>query len=288
MRLLIAGGKDDPNLQRLITSAKKQKISVITLLTASNYSPNFTWSISDNNIHIEQAHIKIHAAFIRRNVFHEPTASQHDRSLAWYTSVAGYLMTHTTVKLMNRTWLSKNASKLQVLYLAGRLGLNIPKTVITNIPEDFKSASPTSAVAKPVAGGGYCEEINDLMENLDLRSSVTANPAIVQQQIKGDDIRLFRIGERFLGFQIKSELLDYRKAENPEIKFMPNLPAKIVSLLEKLMDVLEMNWGAADFKRDETTGKYYFLEVNSNPMFSAFDNVCGGQISNSILTYLSE
>ena len=53
------------------------------------------------------------------------------------------------------------------------------------------------------------------------------------------------------------------------------------------MDALNLDFGAADFKTSPDTGRYLFLEVNSSPMFAAFDAVSDGAVSKAILDWMS-
>jgi hypothetical protein len=39
--------------------------------------------------------------------------------------------------------------------------------------------------------------------------------------------------------------------------------------------------------RDPKTGEFVFLEVNSQPMFAAFDRVSGGKLCDAIIDHLS-
>ena len=64
------------------------------------------------------------------------------------------------------------------------------------------------------------------------------------------------------------------------------LPGTIISRLSILMDKLGLNWGAADFKKCRRTAQWYFLEVNSSPMFSVFDRKAAGKICDAILEFL--
>ena len=49
-----------------------------------------------------------------------------------------------------------------------------------------------------------------------------------------------------------------------------------------------LDWGATDVKYDPKTDQYFFLEVNSNPMFSVFDRVSAGKLSASIIKTLTQ
>ena len=48
---------------------------------------------------------------------------------------------------------------------------------------------------------------------------------------------------------------------------------------------LGLDFAAADLKLDESTGLWYFLEVNSNPMFAAFDQAGDGNLCAEMIRY---
>jgi len=283
-KLLIAGGKDDPNLKQLMKVAQEMDIEFISLVSEIDKSPSFSWQLKDNRLYIDQQSVDISAAFVRQNVFHSASSEAHSKAAAWYGSVVGYLMVNEKINILNRLHLGKYTNKLYVLFLAKSIGLNIPKTLITNVVHDISKKMPNKLIAKPVMGGGYCESWEDLSENID---SITANPAIVQKLVRGDDIRIYRIDSQFIGFRITSDHVDYRKTGNRQITIVENLTKSILKRLKKLMDRLGLNWGAADFKEDSKSKKLYFLEVNSNPMFSVFDKISNGQITTEILNTLT-
>jgi hypothetical protein len=53
------------------------------------------------------------------------------------------------------------------------------------------------------------------------------------------------------------------------------------------MNILRLDFGAADFKTCPKTGRFLFLEVNSSPMFAAFDAASDGAVSRAIAESLS-
>jgi hypothetical protein len=52
------------------------------------------------------------------------------------------------------------------------------------------------------------------------------------------------------------------------------------------MEMMGLDWGAADFKIGSGSDDPVFLEVNSDPMFSAFDRVGAGAITDAMLYLL--
>jgi hypothetical protein len=59
----------------------------------------------------------------------------------------------------------------------------------------------------------------------------------------------------------------------------------IGSRLIALSNQLALDFGAADFMQD-SEGTLQFLEINSQPMFAAFDRVIDGKLSDAIIDHL--
>jgi len=283
--LLMAGGANDPNICCLLEAALVKGIPVSPFLIEEDSSPSFFWDMNKNELLLGGKVIRALAAFVRRDVFHGPGIIGHDRSLAWYNSLIGWIAVHPEVNIFNRSSISTYTNKLWVLKLAAKAGLLVPATYVTNNIESIQTSNK-EMIAKPVMGGGYCHKFNSIVQDTEIKLGLTANPAIVQQQIKGEDIRIYRVDHQYIGFSILAECIDYRRASEYEIKIIDKIPKGVTKCLSKLMDQIGLNWGAADFKKSDTTGKWYFLEVNSDPMFSVFDRKAEGKISDSILQSL--
>jgi len=283
--LLIAGGNRDPNIQWLIAHCHQVGIEFIPFLTHEESSSAIVWDMQKDKLRIDGTPLKINAAFIRRDVFHGDEEKGNTRSTIWYELINGWLANKDQVKILNRDYLGRYTNKLQVLNLAKTVGLEIPKTNVSNQISVLRKDSK-SKIVKPVLGGGYCQEAKSLIKNTDTRNGNAAMPAIIQQKVVGPDIRIYKVGKKHIGFLIKSENLDYRVTKEREIENLEVLPTSIVNKLNTLMTRMGLNWGAADFKYDKEEDKYYFLEVNSNPMFSVFDRIANGKISDAIVKYL--
>jgi len=284
--LLIAGGYKDPNIQWLLEQAIQSGIKTLPILTKKNSSPAISWNLKNAKLSVNNKPVEISAAFVRRDVFHQSGDEGIFRAAGWYSTLNGWLACTPKVKILNRKYLDRFTNKPQTLFLAKKAGLRIPDTLISNELELIGKQKRNVKVAKPVNGGGFCQEIDVLIKHTALRNGKAASPAIIQQKIVGPDIRIYRIGEQYFGFQIESDALDYRQAKKTKIQYLEKLPPSLLKKLGKLMDKTGLDWGAADFKYDRKTGKYFFLEVNSNPMFSVFDRVSEGKLSFAILQVL--
>jgi hypothetical protein len=148
-------------------------------------------------------------------------------------------------------------------------------------------------IAKPVPGGGYAQDVSDLLGKTPRREGRSAAPAFVQRRLVPPEVRVYGIGagaaRRFIAFRVESSALDYRADDETQVIHLPlsDVDPGIVEGLGRLMDALEMDYGAADFKTDPDDGRLTFLEINSGPMFSAFDQVSDHAVSDAILDYLT-
>ena len=181
---------------------------------------------------------------------------------------------------------STNFSKFQHLIrlapIAKSFGIEIPRTVLTNTISRslgcFEKGQPLivkGASSKKTQVVKYEQEC--------LKQMVCAEPVIAQQWIDGDDLRVHVVGDACVAERIQSDAVDYRssgrnKHENVAIpEFIHDFCVE-VSRSEGLV------LSGVDFLvRD---GKFYFLEVNSDPDFRGYDKRSGFAISRNIVEYM--
>jgi hypothetical protein len=287
--IVVAGGARDPNLACLIRAAEERAIDVLPLLAGGDLCPSISWDLDAGELCVNGRPVDPTAAFLRRDVFHDGDAAADQRAVAWFASVQGWLAATRQVRAPNRRCLDRSFNKLHALSLAKAANLPIPHTCVTNAVDSVRSSgSPAETIAKPVAGGGYCRSLDQLPDELELRNGVSASPAIVQPLIAGPDIRIYGIGESRFGFRIESDSVDYRISSRKEITPVDALPPETLGGLWRLTERMGLDWWAADFKMSAKTGDLVFLEINSNPMFSAFDRIAEGALGEAILQFLTQ
>ena len=289
--ILIAGGSHDPNILALIEAATARSIPILPLLVGEAAHPSLAWNLDDEVLRIDGESPGLTAAFVRRDVFHDGTPGAGYRAATWYTTLQGWLASSPRIRTLNRRYLGRHTNKLHLLRMARDMGLRVPETVVTNAVGDLAaSGGAGEMIAKPVPGGGYCMPVEDLLAGTELRDGVAATPAIVQRRLSGPDLRIYRIGRRYAGFRIRSEMLDYRMARGAStIEPLDSLPDSLIERLGMLMDAMGLDWGAADFKIGaEGEEEPVFLEVNSDPMFSVFDRIGKGAITGAMFEMLLE
>ena len=286
--LLIVGGDADPNITALLAAASRIGVSCQKLLVGKSSHPSLTWDLGTGQLLLEGEPLLCTAAFIRHDVFtalQDGQASSHYRALAWHTALTGWLATHPEVFIFNRRNLNHVTNKPLVLKLAHDYGLAVPETLITN--DSNQLAQFQEKVVKPINGGGYCEPLAEVLERTPLKDGRAAAPAIIQQRLVPPEIRIYAVGNQYFAFNVISSELDYRATQNCRVEFVEDvLSMGLTGSLGKLLANLGLNFAAADFKTCPATGRLLFLEVNTGPMFAAFDRASDGKLCNAMLEYL--
>lgn len=294
--LLIAGGESDPNVASVLGRMRWRGIDGRELLVGVA-NPGLTWDFQSDSLRVDGEEVRPAAVFLRYDVFSTLADERPPvtfRAQAWFTTLHGWIQAHPGVRALNRH-ATGGANKPHILHTAKRIGLRIPFTLITNeldaLEADASRLGPM--IAKPVPGGGFAQDVGELLAKTPRREGRSAAPAFVQRRMEAPEVRIYGVGResarRFIPFRVESDALDYRADAESRVVHLPldTVDAEAVEGLGRLMDTLEMDYGAADFKTCPETGRLVFLEINSGPMFSAFDEVSGWAVSDAILDYLT-
>jgi hypothetical protein len=174
------------------------------------------------------------------------------------------------------------------LALVAALGVSVPATLLANDPEavrDFAGRHP-HCVFKPVQGGAHTQRLTPgHLSDENLRNLAHA-PVTIQEEIPGTNIRVFVAGERVLGCEVRTEALDFRDDEAPEIVAY-DLPAEVAGDCLDIARALDLLWTGIDF-RLTPEGRYFFLEANPSPMFLGFESRSGLPLTASLTALLTE
>jgi len=282
---LITGGDSDPQLICLIKRAALHGVNMHALLTGQSGTPRINWDIKANTLNEGQHTLKPIAAFIRQDVFtYLQSKDENDRAIAqeWFVTLAGWLMSNPDIKVFNRDYLRYGpVNKPHTLHLAVKLGFDIADSYITNDGMYMDQlVQQSNWITKPVTGGAHCEPLttNGMVTGL-------AYPQIIQYRLEQPELRIFRVGKNWFGFNIISDALDYRSSPATTVQ-AATVPKELLSKMTQLTDQLGLDFAAADFKTDPKTKKLQFLEINTNPMFVGFDQYVDGALCDAILENL--
>jgi hypothetical protein len=288
--LLIAGGDADPNITALLAAAERRGVPCQNLLVGKTSHPSLTWDLSTGQLWLEGELVQCSAAFVRHDVFtglQDGQASSHYRAMAWHTAVTGWLAAHPEIFILNRRNLNQLTNKPLVLKLAHDCGLAIPETLITNDSERMGQYDD-ERIVKPINGGGYCESLAEVLERTALKDGRAAAPAIIQHRLVPPEIRIYAVGNQYFAFNVISSELDYRATQNCRVEFIEGefSSRELTNALGKLLAKLGLDFAAADFKTDACTGRLLFLEVNTGPMFAAFNRASNGKLCDAMIEVL--
>ncbi|MEZ0226783.1 MAG: RimK family alpha-L-glutamate ligase [Alphaproteobacteria bacterium] len=275
--LLIIGGKDDHNVNRLADAAKWRGHPYRLIHTDTDPPPAVHWTPGSPDIMINGETFKADGTslFIRYDVF---GSDETAKKSAFYDALRGWAESYPSVGMLNRNNETLEMNKPRALVLAKECGFDVPPTWITS---DFNFfANKNDWIAKPVAGGDYARLLADMPEKAD-------RPWLVQEKLSYPELRLFRAGSHYLAFEITCDVLDYRSTNDFEMKEVAPPPA-LVEAMTKLTDKLGLDYAAADLKTNPRTGRLEFLEVNTMPMFTGYDDAAQGRLSDAILLTLKK
>lgn len=252
------------------------------LLAGASTHPVLHWDLDADTLTVDGRRLRPRALFLRHDVFTHLADGRPDsasRAYAWFTTILAWAAAHRRVRLLNRNH-TAFVLKPQQLLAARDAGLAIPSTLVSN-DASVLDALDGDHIAKPVAGGDLTQPLAPVLATAPRRANALAAPAIVQQRLVPPELRVYRAGDRFLSFHVIADALDYRAVSDARVERVRNDP-RLIAGLRKLTDALHLDFGAADFKKDPRSGRMLFLEVNSAPMFAAFDAASGGEVSRVI------
>lgn len=288
--LVIAGGQDDPNITGLCRAAVEGGFPHQALLVGPDAHPRLHWDLENNELQLAGTSLNPTAILLRYDVFasmRDPRQEVSRRASSWFTTLSGYAQSHRQTRMFNKHASPIMGNKPAMLVRAREAGLAIPRTRISNDVDHILACQPAEThIAKPVDGGGYCLALPDALRAFPHHDGAAASPAIVQERLVPPELRIYRIGSEFLAYDMDSPDLDYRVRQSATVRPV-EVPAEIATKQAALMDELEMDFGAADYKTDPTTGELVFLELNSSPMFAHFDQVSEGALCRAMLSHMT-
>lgn len=202
--------------------------------------------------------------------------------------------------------LSQAPNKPRQLQLARSLGLEIPRTIVTNDPEAvraFASTCGNGVVAKLIDSGAVCVEREGgpgclytttlSPEDFEALGSLRLSPMIFQERIlKALELRITVVGRRLFVASIDAGRsargsVDWRSdgALLRGFRAYSKLPGEIEARINTLMDRLGLNFGTIDMIITPDR-RHVFLEVNTTSFFDFVEEHAGLPISDAIADVL--
>ena len=195
-------------------------------------------------------------------------------------------------------------NKLNHLYLAQKSGLEIPKTIITNNKDVFKSFKNelSNIINKSLSDSftgtfnqtyyyNHTERVsNEIFEEVE----ESFFPSLFQEELqKAFELRIIFVEEKLWTMAIfsqndKKTEVDWRNYnhERPNRKIPFKLPLEIEINIRKFIKASGLNTGAIDMVVTKDK-KYVFLECNPNGQVSMVSEHCNYYIEKYVAQYLS-
>lgn len=285
--ILIIGGCEDFNIHTLAEVACQQNIDNYLLFCNGSEQSSIVWNINQDKLIIDGQILSPKAIFIRPDAFGvtgEETSLAQLVSHSFYHTLYGWALAHSEINMLNASF--GEYSKPLSLFLAQKQGLKIPDTLFTNNYSLLENLETTYFITKPVAGGDFCYSLDSALTDFEWIERKGKAITTVQNKLIQPEFRYYIIGDNTFSFKMVTSSLDYRISQDVNILYEGEAPMPLALRLKALMKDLKLNFAAADFKTDPETGELVFLEINSSPMFGAFDKVSDNAISKSILKTL--
>jgi glutathione synthase/RimK-type ligase-like ATP-grasp enzyme len=172
--------------------------------------------------------------------------------------------------------------------VARDVGLRVPRTLVTNSPQDARAFVDQIGLGRVVFKAflasldAWRETRLVLEEDLARIELVRLAPVIFQEYVEGVDLRITIVGDRVFPCAI-----DARRTRYPydmrmvvgEADVAPAvLPPDVTDGLLRLMDRLGLRYGAIDMRRTDA-GEHLFLEVNPAGQWHFVEHRSGLQVS---------
>ncbi|HPF47432.1 MAG TPA: hypothetical protein PK690_11230 [Emcibacteraceae bacterium] len=286
--LLLVGGDQDFNLHRMQKIADSLKVSYRTCYTGMGGIPSINLDVHKNSLIVNGYAFKTKSLFIRPDVMTYQASKNpaHTRLASdWFDILLGWSLANDDIKVLNRNYYVRNkVNKVANLLLAQKLGIKVAETYYTNDVYFMEKHNDGNWIEKPVHGGEHTKML-DMQSKQHNGSGVSMCPITLQKKMMKPEFRFFRVGGSYRAFTMDSPSLDYRENQDAKVEEVP-FPEEYKEKFTKLTDILGLDFAAADYISDPETGELCFLEVNSGPMFAAFDHAAGGALCGDIINFL--
>ena len=121
-----------------------------------------------------------------------------------------------------------------------------------------------------------------------LAFSPAQGPVHLQEFIRGDDVRVHVVGDRYQAELVKCPTVDYR-LDHELSKHFPDhqLPDDLAQQIVKATQAFGLTFAGWDFKLTPE-GEYFCLEANPMPGYDGYDRRCNYKITDLLIDYLSD
>lgn len=242
-----------------------------------------------SNEHLKSIYFR--APVFLRDIFQDHIDDEEQLIRTQWTAFVRSLCIFENVKWFNNpTDIYKAEIKPYQLFLANKLGMRVPSTIISNeiktnaFPSAIKSIDTAFINSQNDEAFIYTE----IYRHGDLKNSKFKSPFFIQQGlIPKTDIRVTVVENQCVAIKIFSDHEldeDWRKTKDNLCYEIIELPSKIKNFCIDYVKYLKLNFGAIDLilHKDE----FYFIEINPTGEWSWLQHATGFKFDNLIVNSL--
>lgn len=277
--LLIAGGESDPNTQRIVDQAHMRDVDYFFWNTDEANCNQIAWDFAQPALDLGDRRIQPTSAYLRWNVF----GGDVTQNRFAHETLQSYVLAWPHIQVMNRCSCMDVNNKSFNLRLAEQVGFEIPETLVMNHLGPLQSMPDADQrIAKPLNGGAHTQNVAELAQTEGL---LELPPQFIQNQLLGENLRIFGIGGKLFCFHLETTKLDYRDDNEVQVHHL-DVPESLVAPTRKLIEEKQFDYCALDFRCREGMDAPVFLEVNSFPMFVRFDDAAENALADAVIDLL--
>lgn len=208
----------------------------------------------------------------------------------------GGLAAQLEARWVNDPWREAAAEhKAYQLAVAERVGLAVPRTLVTNAPERaraFLEAQRGPAVHKPLHIQAADWRPTRLVGPGDLArlDDVRLAPVMFQEYVPGIDVRVTAVGEALFAVEIDARRTSSPEDFRPVLREAPmsacELPPPVAARLRELLRRLGLAYAAVDLRRRDD-GAWVFLEANPSGQWLFVEERTGLPITAAVAALLA-
>jgi hypothetical protein len=280
--------------------------AAITIAYGTGGAAALTLQLDDLSIDLSS----VDAVWYRRPKAPVPHPELHDEPTRAYAAEECKRFVEDVWESLDCRWLParpavihRAAHKASQLGVAAALGFELPPTLVTNSPEQFREfyrqhhGNIVSKVASPAfqrtLGDTFCR-YTEVVSRRDVAyaPSIRFAPVIFQAYVpKRLELRVTVVGDRVFAAEIHSQAAnhtrhDWRRYDLSQTPHRPHdLPSDVEERCVRLVAALGLSYGAIDLVLTPD-GRYVFLEINPNGQYLWIERVTGLPITDAICDVL--
>lgn len=262
--------------------------------------PEITGTYNDLNFSVTSETLKsvyYRAPSFLRDIYQDTKNEEEQLIRTQWTAFLRYLIVFENAKWLNNPAdIYKAEIKSYQLYIANKIGFNVPETIITNkisepLHDKVAIKSIDTAIVNIDTNEGFV--YTELYDKEELTEEAFSSPFFIQEGIVPKiDIRVTVVEEEVIAIKIsdkkeKSSIdIDWRRLKNELSYELFELPETVENLCRELLKKLNLKFGGIDLVLQNE--KFFFIEINPTGEWSWLQQTTGVKIDSVIVNSLVE